>query len=94
MIKILEKLKNNEEMKIFQDSFKVRAEMLNVEILTKIDEFAQFFNAEFVNLEEIKSEISELIKVKMTIKIPDKFVDEILTMNAQKEPKKRGRKKK
>ena len=95
MLKTIEKIKENDEFKSFQNSFREHICKLIEDLNGKIDESTTYFEAKYLNLDEVKKEIKNLINVKLTIELPDNFIEETISLTAEDEPKKkRARKKK
>lgn len=94
MLKIVEKIKDDDAFKEFQKKYNEECCYCYDKISEQLDILAHEIKAKFINLDEVKNEIKVLIMKTLTIKLPDEFVDNIIEVNAEKESKKKGRNKK
>jgi hypothetical protein len=89
MIKTIEQMKDQEGFKIFQDFFSECCNACLESLMSHIEILKDNVDAEFVNLEEVKEDIKQLVLVKLTVKVPEKYIDEVPVINGEKEPKKK-----
>lgn len=83
MIKIVEEMKDQEGFQEFQKFFSSQCESICEDVLTIVGRLKNIVDAEFVNMEEVKQEIKELIMVKLTVKVPEKYIKKVPVTNAQ-----------
>src|SRR5271170_4577669 len=91
MLNLIDKIVDQKGLDEFGLIFQESCAELVKRLHDEIDSFRDTLNLHIVNMGEVKDQIKQTILVLMNVKVPEKYFEKIVVMDAILEPKKKAK---